>query len=307
MTFRTGHIDDHPEVVKRRLGIHLHPEIGAMRAGALPLKSTNRAKLIKNGGPGILNQNDTGSCEGHAHASGLTLKLALAGTPLTEVISPVGLYLGALMVDRGAVPTSGKLPPLTDSGTMPSSIQTASQTWGSTGASVWGQYPASSGTMYVTPSDPNSALIEPTPEKLYAESAYRLKGMYFVQSTGLQKVIDILTVLAAGNPVSDAIPASGQDFQGYAGGVLSYPSGAVDHANLVVDYEWTGTQEQFTQWLAGAPSLDQYLIGYGVNSWGTSWGEADAMSGATGGTYQFNRSFFDGLQDAAVLDVVKAS
>ena len=96
-----GHIPDHPAVVAARAGIHLHPKYAAIRATPLPLASTNRPTLLPSaGGPGILNQNDTGSCEGHAHASGVTLRLALAGTPLPEVVSPVGLYLGALLVDR---------------------------------------------------------------------------------------------------------------------------------------------------------------------------------------------------------------
>ena len=303
-----GHIPDHPAVVAARAGIHLHPKYAAIRATPLPLASTNRPTLLPSaGGPGILNQNDTGSCEGHAHASGVTLRLALAGTPLPEVVSPVGLYLGALLVDR-TPNADGTLPPLTDTGTMPSSILTAMGLWGSTGASVWGQYPASSTTMYVTPSDLYSPLIEPTPEKLYAESSFRLGGAYFVQTSGLQKVLDILSMLASGRPVSDAIPASCRAFQCYTGGILTAAqmTGDVDHANLIVDYAWTGTQEQFTAWQGGATGLDQYLVGYGVNSWGSSWGESDA-SGLTGGMYRFDRSFFDQLQDPCVLDVSRAS
>ena len=299
MSFRTGHIADHPAVVARRLGFHLHPAFGAMKAAPLPLSTNNRAKLpVSESGPGILDQHDTSSCEGHAHASGITLRLALAGTSLPEVVSPVGLYLGALLVDR-APNADGTLPDLLDQGTMPSSVLSALAIWGSCGASAWGQYPASSQTLYQDPSNPNSPLIAPTPEKLYAESGYRAGGAYFVQTVGLQKVLDILGALASGRPVSDAIPASGQDFQGYTGGVLSATSGEIDHANLIVDYEWTGTPEEFTAWQGGAPGLDQHLIGHGVNSWGASWGE--------GGQYRFDRSFFDQLADACVLDVTRAA
>jgi hypothetical protein len=302
-----GHIDDHPAVVARRLGLHLFHGIGAMRASSLSRATTNRAKLW-----GLWNQFDSSGCEGCDHSSGITLRLAVAGTPLSEPVSNVGLYLGALTVDR--VPNAdGTLPPLLDSGTMPSSILTAASTWGSVGASVWGQQPMSSGTLYQKPSDSNSPLIAPPPEKFFAESNFKLNGAYFVQSTGLQKVLDILVALTAGFPVSIAIPASGQDFQGYSGGVIGATTGPVDHANLIVDYTWTGTQDQFTAWQGGASGLDGYLVGHGVNSWGGvgckdggTWGEVDSVNGL-GGQYRFNRSFFDQAQDSCILDIKKAA
>ena len=176
MSRKTGHINDAKAVVDARVGFHLHPEFGAMRAGSLPTSSSNRQTLpAEKGGPGVLDQHDTSSCEGHAHASAITLRLALAGLALAEVVSPVGLYLGALMIDR--VPNAdGSLPALVDQGTMPSSIQQASQLWGSTGASKWGQYPASSATMYVDPASAatDQNLIAPKIEQLFAESSYRL-------------------------------------------------------------------------------------------------------------------------------------
>ena len=300
-----GHIPDHPAVAARRLGLHLHPGFGAMRAAPLPLKTANRQRIKV-----VLSQTDTSTCEGHAHAAIFTLRLELAGTPLPEVISPVGLVLGAYMADR--VPNAdGSLPYLLDQGTMPSSVLAAAQSWGTCGASVWGQYPASSQSMYIDPTGanpgiPQGACIEPTPERLYAESAYKLRGAYFVQTTGLQKVLDILGALATGRPLSDAIPASGQDFQGYRGGILGPTTGDIDHANGIIDYEWTGSPEQFTAWQAGAPSLDQYLVGYGLNSWGTGWGESD-ITGIPGGLYRFNRAFFDQLQDPCVADIVRAA
>jgi hypothetical protein len=314
VVYRTGHIPDHPAVVAKRLGFHLHPEYGAMRAGALPLKTTNRARF-----KWLLNQEDTSSCEGHAHSAGISIRLDIAGTPLTETVSPVGLYLGALVVDRQPNP-DGTLPALFDVGTMPSSILTAMGVFGSCGASAWGQYPASSTSMYQSPSDPaaiqnGGPLIAPTPEQLYGESSFRLNGAYFVKSSGLQKVLEIMAALAAGFPVSDAIPASGDGFQGYNGGILTAAAltGDIDHANLVVDYEWLGTQEQFDAWAGGASGLDGYLVGHGINSWGGvgcpfggTWGEIDALNGL-GGQYRFDRSHFDQLDSACVLDVKRAS
>ncbi|MHB8330780.1 MAG: C1 family peptidase [Acidiferrobacteraceae bacterium] len=288
MTYCTGHIPDHPAVVARRLGLHHFRGIGAMRTAPLG-PTSNRAKLW-----GIWDQHDASGCEGCAHASGVTLRLALAGTPLSEPVSNVGLYLGALLVDRQPNP-DGTLPALIDQGTMPSSILTAMGLWGSCGASAWGQQPMSGATMW---SDPTTqALIEPTPEKLYAESSFKLGGAYFIQSTGNQKILDIMAALAAGFPVSIAIPASGQDFQGYKGGVLGALSGPVDHANLLVDVlSWDGKD----------PTTAVFV---GVNSWNQAWGEGEPgnPSNITGGMYRCNSDFIAGLQDACILDVTRSS
>jgi hypothetical protein len=320
MTFRTGHISDLPDVIARRLGLHHHPEIGAMRAGTLPLRTTNRESLpVAKGGPGVLDQHDTGSCEGHAHGAGITLRFAIDGTPLPELVSPVGLYLGALRIDRAPL-VDGTLPPLFDNGTMPSSILTALAADGMIGASVWGQYPASSQTLYANPnSAPGAsdyqACIEPPPEKLFAESGFRMKGGYFVQSQGAQRLLDLMTVLAAGKVVTDALPASGGDFQGYSGGILGATTGPIDHANLILDYDWTGTQGQLDTFIADVRAFslitamalaDQFLVFHVLNSWGETWGEADPIAQTVGGLYRCNRAHIDCAADFCTLDLVRA-
>lgn len=306
--FRRGHIADHPQTVARRLGLHLHPDFGAMRAGTLPMAAaTYRDNLPTSaGGPGILNQNDTDTCEGHAHAAGATLLFKNEDDALPEVLSPAGLALGAYLVDRGPPGSDGKLPDMLDVGTMPSSVLTAFAAWGAVGASAWGQYPVSSKSLYVDPSNPNSPVIPPPPDKLFLESSCRLKGAYFVQTVGLQKVLDILRALAAGKPVSIAIPASGQAFQSYTGGILGALAGPVDHANLLIGYAWTGTQAQFDAWQGGATGLDQYLVLVDQNSWGEGWGWSD-VPGIAGGLCQVGRAFVDQLQDACVLDLVRTA
>lgn len=318
MSFRTGHIPDHAAVASRRAGLHLHPMFAAMMAVAssLPMATTNRAKLpVSEGGPGILDQHDTGSCEGHAHASGGTLKLAVVGQS-QGLISPCALYLGALRFDQGLNP-DGTLTTATDAGTMPSSILSA---WGAFGAQLAKddpQYPASSATILSVPSDPNSPVVLPPPERLFAASPYRYKGAYFITAQGTQRVLQALTALATGNPISDAIPASGSDFQGYTGGVLGATSGPVDHANLIVDYEWTGSAANWQAFLTAlvqgnttqAAALAVNLLFVCVNSWGetTGWGEADVMSNSRGGTYRANIDYFNGAQDLCTLDISSAS
>jgi len=294
-----GHIPDHPAVAAKRHGLHLFRGIGAIRAAVVPLDGTkNRLWLpVSKGGPGIQNQLDMSDCEGFAHSSGATLRLAIAGTPVPRRAAG-GLYLGALMADR--VPNAdGSLPYLIDQGTMPSSILSAWQLWGSTDEATWGQQPASSQTMYADPTGsnpaiPQGALTEPKPEQLYAEKACTFNGAHFIQSTGDQKVLDIMQALAAGYPVSIAIPASGQDYQGYRGGVLGALSGPIDHANMLVDVlSWDGKD----------PSSAIFI---GCNSWGdTGWGESDA-DGIAGGMYRCSRAFIDQLEDPCVLDVARA-
>jgi hypothetical protein len=316
MTFHTGHIPDHPEVVKKRTGIHLHPKFASWMAGvaSLPMQTTNRAKLMPQfGGPGVLNQNDTGSCEGHGHAAGGTLLLANQGKS-QGLISPAMLYLGALLCDS-TLQADGTLSTITDTGTMPSSIQSAWQTFGAILAVNDPQYPAISTTMYQTPSNPNSPLIIPGPDKLYAASPYRFQGMYFLATGGPAKTLALLVALAGGYPVSDAIPASGAQFQGYTGGVLGALSGDIDHCNLIMDYQWTGTSTQWTQYVTALTQnnisamlpLNQYLLLICLNSWSTSWGEADAVSTATGGTYQANTDYLTQAESLCALEISLAA
>ena len=268
-----------------------------MRASALPLKTSNRFLLAPAaGGPGIGNQNDTSTCEGHAHGYAGSLMLVLQGLGLGagEVLSPVALALGAYMFDR--LPNiDGTLPNLIDQGTMPSSILQAWASFGADVATAWGQFPASSSSMYIDPTGsdpkvPQGACIEPPPEKLYAARPVRFTGAYFVTSFGVQKAVDVMTLLAAKQLLSDAIPASGQDFQGYNGGILGPTSGQVDHAQYYVDYEWTGTAAELAAFVAGDTTNVSKLVFYKVNSWGEGWGESD-VSGIAGGLYRCNYDF----------------
>lgn len=303
----TGHIPDHPAVVDARVGLHLHPEYGAMRAGTMPLATHNRALLgLDKGGPGIRDQKRVGACEGFANTSGATLQFALDGTPLPEPLSAAGAYLQALMVDA-SLNADGTLPPLIDTGTMPSSILGGWLTFGAALESVWGQLPVDTDTMYVDPTGantnvPQGALIQPTPNKLYTGRACRLQGAYFIQSTGTGIVRDILRVLASKRVLTNAIPASGASFQNYSGGVLGALDGPIDHAQLIVDSEWTSDQASLDAFMAGDDSKVGSLILHGVNSWSSTWGEVDALNGL-GGQYRADNSYVQCVADWCVLDV----
>lgn len=304
-----GHIPDHPEVVKRRAGLHLHPEFAIMmaRASALPMATTNRAKLDPSlGGPGVLDQHDTGSCEGHAHASAATLFLANEGKS-PGLISPTALYLGALLVDS-SVQSDGTLSPITDTGTMPSSILSAWQIFGARLAASDPQYPAQSSTLYTTPGDQNSTLILPKPETLYADESYRFTGAYFITTSGPAALLQALSVFASGRTLTDAIPASGPEFQGYTGGILGALSGPTDHANHILDHEWTGSAADWATFTTGLgqgtmdATLASQLLFHCVNSWGT-WGEGDAVSTIGYGQYRANTDYFAQAQSLCVVDL----
>lgn len=317
MTYRTGHLPDHPAVVARRAGLHLHPAFATAMAlaAALPMASSNRSMMPPSkGGPGILDQHDTGSCEGHAHGSGGTIFLALQGLS-KGLISPTALYLGALLVDRTLNP-DGTLSTVLDTGTMPSSILMGWQTFGAQLAKSDPQYPADSSTLYVTPSNPNSPLLLPSLDTLYADSPYRFKGAYFITaaSGSPARLLQTLTMLASGRPVTDAIRASNAAFQGYTGGIVGALTGDVDHANLLVDYEWTGSAADWATFLTAlsqnntsqVAALVGNLIFHGVNSWGLTWGESDSLSTMTGGMYRANSQFFDQAEDLCVVDLQAA-
>ena len=320
MTYPRGHIPDHDAVVDARTGFHLHPEYGAIRSQpTLPLFTSNRALLPRDkGGPGLRNQFDASGCEGCANSSGGTVQLALDGTRLAEPISHIGTYYGGLMCDAPPPNPDGTLPPLLDVGTMPSSILSGWQLFGGSAESAWGQLPMSSRTMYIDPSGqnpavPQGALIQPTPNQLYAGRSCRLNGAYFLTSGGVALVRDVMRCLSAKKVLTNAIPASGDAFQGYMGGVLGALDGPIDHAQLAIDYTWTGTQAQLDAFLAGDDSLVTLVILHGVNSWGGAgcpdggtWGELDSINNL-GGQYRADANFIKQAADWAVLDLTRVS
>jgi hypothetical protein len=314
--YSTGHLPDHPEVVKRRKLLRL-TRLGAgflLLAGSLPMATTNRAWMaVSKGGPGILDQDGIGACEGFAHASSATRFLTSQGQS-SGLLSPTALYLGALLIDQTVQP-DGKLSPVTDTGTMPSSIDSAWQVFGALLAKDDPQYPASTATMYQTPSDPNSLLVLPAVEELYADNSFRYTGAYFLTTQGPARLLEALSTLAAGRDITVAIAASGPQFQNYSDGVLGALSGDIDHANFITDYEWTGSA---ADWAAFTTALTQndtatiarlapQLIFHCVNSWSEGWGEADSIAQVSGGMYRANTAFFDQAQDLSVIDLKVAA
>lgn len=313
----TGHVADHSEVARLRRGVHLHPNAAefSTAAAALPMATANRTWWSPSvGGPGIQNQGQLGACEGFAHAAGGTLVLALRGQS-PGLISGVALYLGALLVDRQTL-LSGKLTVVTDTGTTPASINAAWDVFGAMLAKDDPQFPANRATLYVNPNDDNSPLFLPAPETLYQDGSYRFGGAYYIaDASPASRLLRALSVLAAKLPITDAIPASGDFFQSYRGGIVGRLDGPTDHANLIVDYEWTGTPEDWATFQSALrngdtttiTSLRPGLVLHCANSWGeTGWGEADSLASSSGGWYRANTDYFDQTEDLSVLDIEPA-
>jgi hypothetical protein len=133
-------------------------------------------------------------------------------------------------------------------------------------------------------------------------------GAFFVQTTGDQKLLDMMTLLAAGVTFTISIPASGPEFQGYSGGVLGALSGPIDHCTRCIDYQFSGTALQFDSFVsalrsgdtATSAALATYLTVICVNSWGT-WGTALDVPEIGGGLFLGNRAFVDQLADPCAL------
>ena len=269
-----GHRPDPPDVRARRAGFHILKSKRGF-AEQLPLSVDLSPFVTAPGGPGILDQRDSSSCEGHAHAGAIATRFARNGAPIA-LPSPIGIYTLARCIGRQP-DANGNLPALTDDGTEPSLVVRAIQEWGVSSATTWGHYPADTATVNQ----------EPTQEELERSSDFKLLGAYFMQSVGDQLVIDIMTALAAGYPVSMGLPASGQEFNAYRGGILGALSGPVDHANYIVGYTLPAT---------GAYSQ---VVMTSVNSWSSGWGE--------GGMYRFGRALVDQLEDCCAVDVIASA
>jgi len=268
-----GHVSDpvdHKKTSFRVMRMKLATVFAAL--ATLPQTIDFKPFVVGNGGPGIINQKATSSCTGHATGGSVTTRMAIVGAPV-ELVSPIGSYALSRALDR--IPNAdGSLPPLTDDGAMPNQNMRALVEFGCPPASVWGNYPA----------DPATINDEPTIKELEAASAFEMTGFYAIDSTGDQKILDIMTALAAGFPVCFAVQVD-SDFENYVSGVVGAPNPndiLGGHYIYAVGYSYDGKDPK---------SIEVTF----VNSWDTTWGE--------GGFGRGNADFIAGMSDLYVMDV----
>jgi hypothetical protein len=310
---KTGHIPDPPAIVSRRNGFHLYRARARLGAAALPLLTTNRAWLpADKGGPGILQQAQTSSCTGHASAGAGTSRFSIAQTPVA-LLSPIQPYWGGITIDRGAGAIPGvPMPVLVDNGAEPSQVVRAVMEDGWVKATTWGNFPA----------DPATITKEGLVPTLDLAAEFELQGAYFLPDAPGARILDLLTALAAGEPVTQSVQGGCAAFQNYTGGVLTAATltGDLDHYTYAIDYAFSGTPAEwatFTSALAAGDAtaytaLLHFLSIYHVNSWGEDpenggWGEADAVSGLKGGFYRSDGTAIVTMADFAVWDVTPSA
>lgn len=121
MTFGLGY---RPDKASRR---RLQKNSRAMLGDTPPFPS--RATLGAYEAP-VYDQGPTGSCTGHGTAQLVYTAMGAANKTLPWVISPGGIYTPVRAIERALSSPGGPLPPLTDSGAMPSDLVVALSRYG---------------------------------------------------------------------------------------------------------------------------------------------------------------------------------
>lgn len=145
----------------------------------------------------VLDQGETGSCEGHASAMAAWMDFAASGSPLPWFPSPDGIYRDARCNARS--PVGGTLPALTDSGAMTSDVMLVFQSCGLRKM----QGPAPDGRN--SDVDPSTVNNEPRLDQLDAEAGSTIlvdPGAYAIDLTDTQAAIAVIqAALDAKHPV----------------------------------------------------------------------------------------------------------
>lgn len=265
MNFKTGYILErgHQRTHVRRLAAKKGFAIGT----APP--SVSLRPFI----PPVLDQNQTSSCTGGSTAAALYTALGAAGTPLSWIPSPGGIYKNGRALDRSPN-ADGSLPPLLDEGANANQVMR--------GCAEWGIRPMRGPTAhgYNYDVEPDNVNDEPTLAELELEALQLAIGEYAVSSSGADRRAELKAALANGHPITFAIAGGSAAFQGYSGGVMHAIHEPLDH------YVW--------MWGYSTDSNGS-IVWDCRNQWGTSWGE--------NGDFRLYDDAVDELGDVIVLDV----
>ena len=140
--------------------------------------------------PPVMDQNDCGSCTGHATACAVTTACAAAGSPLAWVCSPRNNYTLGRCVTR-----AGSTDALTDEGAMPSDVMIGLSQWGVRAI----QAPTSTGAY--SDCEPSNVNEEPALGELESDALTLMVEEHQITSTGHQRAIDVALALQAKMPV----------------------------------------------------------------------------------------------------------
>lgn len=207
----------------------------------------------------ILDQNECGTCGGHGSVQLTVVALASAGDPLPFCPSPRGIYVNTIALERSyTVPKGAVLPPLQDTGVMPSDLQVAIQTFGVR------PMVAPSPLGFNSDVDKSNVTDEPKLAELEEEAVNLLVGPYRIDEHASDSTMQIMHALGSGMPVGLGCFVD-QAFENWTPNV-----GADDAVDLADPYgggHWLGIVGHDT---SHAGSVVFYL----VNSWGASWGDS---------------------------------
>lgn len=216
----------------------------AVRSAAAPPASVDLSRFA----PAVMDQGQTGSCEGHSTAGAIFTTLAAQGKPLPWVPSPAGIYTLARCIDRGASLDA----PLQDVGTETPSVIHAIAEYGirPIGELQFGRYSDVSEA-------PALLNAEPQLDELEADAKTLAIGAYRITSAGSARETDVKLALAAGFAVRiDSFVDTA--FENWSAGDAPFgvpnesdPNGG-GHALYILGY-----------------TPDYYIV---RNSWGQSWG-----------------------------------
>lgn len=225
--------------------------------------------------PPVLDQNECGSCVGHAVAAAVACALTRAGTPLGFVPSPRSVYQLARLIDAGDL-----FGVLTDEGSMPNQAMRSLTEWGVRPMLV----PSPLG--YNSDCDVSNVNASVVLSELEQDAQAIIIGQYEVTSTGAQQTEDICAALAQGFPVPLAVGGGADDFQ-----LWTATRGPLDAtAPLELDHYI---------WLLGYRTANGKRVFRARNNWGPDWGD--------GGEIEFTDGYVQFCSDIYPLSIRKAA
>ncbi len=261
----SGYIPDPPD---HRVTSFRH----AKRLGAAELPASVDLRPFA---PPVLDQNECGSCVGHAIACAVATSFARLGTPLGFVPSPRSVYCLARCIDR-----QGPADPLTDEGSMPNQAVRSLSEWGVRPMLL----PSPLG--FNSDCDATNVNDEPTLGDLEQDATSLVLGQYEIDSFGAQRVEDLCAALASGFAVTCAVSAGNETWQGWK------PSRGPLGAQHPVELD-------HYVWFCGYRTANGKRIFRIRNSWSHEWGDS--------GEIEIMEAFVSQIGDVYAFSVRKAA